>query len=272
MSIDKLSNTDKSNGFFTKAFYKESCMGIVNLALSVPDIHVLAIGPESCLRVLYFRALREGQNERLHIQTMSQNDLASSQHLEVTEKVLDKIISIENRKVKAVIVYISCIDILIGSDFDSVFKRIEERYGIPVKLFKRGPLSKRRITPKERLSLIFSEILDVYAEGSSDDKTKESPIINILGEEKLIEQCQLKTILKNKGYLKLQEFTACESFNDFKNLSKATFSVVTDKFGVGIAEYLKENFKIPYFVASTECSEEMFTMENNKINGRQGEI
>ncbi|MBU5591599.1 hypothetical protein KQI89_07460 [Clostridium sp. MSJ-4] len=271
MSMDKLSNSHKSNDFFTKAVYKESCMGIINLALSIPDIHVLAIGPESCLRVLYFRALREGQNERLHIQSMSQNDLASSQHLEVTEKVLDKIISIENRKIKAVIVYISCIDILIGSDFDSIFKRIEERYGIPVKLFKRGPLSKRRITPKERLSLIFSEILDVYAEDSSYDKTKVSPIINILGEQKLIEQCQLKTVLKNKGDLKLQEFTECESFNDFKNLSKATFSVVTDRFGVSIAEYLKENFKIPYFVTSIECSEEMVTMEINKMNGRQGD-
>ncbi|WP_053956701.1 nitrogenase component 1 [Inediibacterium massiliense] len=266
MSINNISNTNHGNDFLSKVFYKKSCMEIINLALSIPDIYVLAIGPESCLRVLYFRALRKKQNQRLYLQTMSQNDLASSQHLDVAEMALREIIDHNDRKVKAVIVYISCSDMLIGSDFDSILKSIQRSHSIPVKLFKRGPLSKRRITPKERLSLIFTEILDTYLDNNIDGKNIENPIINILGEEKLIEQCQLKTLLKNKGYFKIQEFIACNSFSDFKNLSKATFSIVTDKFGINLAKYLKERFKIPYASISIECSEQEF---NNAIKNKE---
>lgn len=127
-----------------RSLNKESCMEIVNLALSIPDVLVLAIGPESCLRVLYFRALRESQNDRLFLQTMNQSDLVTSKHLDELATTIKEIVLKRESEVRAVIIYISCCDIIMGSDFDSVFYSVQQELGIPIKLFKRGPLSKRR--------------------------------------------------------------------------------------------------------------------------------
>lgn len=64
MSISMFSNNTLSSGFFKKAIPKDSCGKVINIALCIPGIHVLAVGPESCLRVLYFRALRQSQVNR----------------------------------------------------------------------------------------------------------------------------------------------------------------------------------------------------------------
>ncbi|MDT3699795.1 MAG: hypothetical protein RO469_10225 [Thermincola sp.] len=52
-------------GFFKQAHRKECCGSLINTVLCIPEVHVLAVGPESCLRVIYFRALRQQLYENL---------------------------------------------------------------------------------------------------------------------------------------------------------------------------------------------------------------
>lgn len=271
MSIERTSVIDQDNPFLKKAIYKESCLEIINLALCIPEIHVLAVGPESCLRVLYFRAMRQRQNDRFCMQTMDRTDLAAGRHLDMAKTALQRMIRDGKKHVKAIIIYISCVDILMNSDFESIIKCIQREYGVPIRLFKRGPLSKRRILPKERLSNIFAEILDAYTGNDFIRESSNRPIINILGEEKLSGECDLKTLLREQGCYSIQEFSDCKTFEEFKNLANGTFSIVTHKFGMNLAAHLEKRFGIPYCFIPLTYGKEEYDKELKIINRIVGE-
>lgn len=247
-----------------RSLNKESCMEIVNLALSIPDVLVLAIGPESCLRVLYFRALRESQNDRLFLQTMNQSDLVTSKHLDELATTIKEIVLKRESEVRAVIIYISCCDIIMGSDFDSVFYSVQQELGIPIKLFKRGPLSKRRILPKERLGIIFAEIHGYYSVGKLKNDQSDEFIMNILGETALRDDCPIKKVIRENGVTSIIELANLSSFNMFKDIDMAKISVATDKFGLRMAVYLEKCFKIPYVVATDLSSAEKVEITINE--------
>lgn len=137
---------------------RDSCNTIIELALKVPKVYVLAIGPESCLRTLYFRAYRRNLLDRFYMLPTKIIDLITGKHLETLEKGLEKIINELESDLKVIIVYIACADIVIGTDFRSITQNIEEKYQIPIRIFARGPLSKRNMTPRERLHKIFINI------------------------------------------------------------------------------------------------------------------
>jgi len=137
---------------------RSSCDTLIELALSVPEIHVLAIGPESCLRLLFFRAARNGLLGRLHMLPNKAIDFVTGRNIETLKNGLEEIINNPQHICKAIIVYISCADIVIGTDFKSVTKTIEAKYKIPIRVLARGPLSKRNMPPRDRLYSIFSDI------------------------------------------------------------------------------------------------------------------
>lgn len=139
---------------------RNSCNTVIELALKVPKVQVLAIGPESCLRLLFFRASRRGLLDRLYMLPIKTIDLVTNKHLEALKDGLEEIINDPKRNTQAIIVYIACVDIVIGTDFRSVTQPIEEKYQIPIRVFARGPLSKRNMPPRDRLHNIFADIED----------------------------------------------------------------------------------------------------------------
>lgn len=249
MSVNEHNNAAACNmRLLNRSLNKESCMEIVNLALSIPDVLVLGIGPESCMRVLYFRALRELKNDRLFLQTMDQSDLVTSKHLEDLAANIKEIILNRKSATRALIIYISCCDIILDSDFDSVFHCVQKELRIPIKLFRRGPLSKRRILPKERLGIIFSQIHRHYSVSELKNDQKDKFVINILGESTLQYEHPISKLLKENKEYSIIESANLSSFSMFKDMEKAKICIATDKFGQRMAEYFKKYFEIPYVV------------------------
>lgn len=256
-------NNDKINanftknldiGFFKRAHFKNSCDEVINIALSVPGIHVLAVGPEACLRVLYFRALRGALLNRLKMLTISRVDSAIGVQTRLVESALQQIVAEEKDSVKAIIVYISCSDLLMASDFDSVLKYLELKFGIPIKLFRRGPLSKRRILPKDRLDQIFCEILKFYSEQPPEKQKMITSSVNILGEALTSTNCELKKLLVKENVHHFNELMGCKTFEQFSNLKKGKISIIIHKFGLKIAMYLEKTYNIPYYFVPTKYS------------------
>jgi hypothetical protein len=249
MGVNEHNNVAACNmRLLNRSLNKESCMEIVNLALSIPDVLVLGIGPESCLRVLYFRALRELKNDRLFLRTMDQSDLVTSKHLEDLATNIREIILNRKSDVRALIIYISCCDIILESDFDSVFYSVQKELGIPIKLFKRGPLSKRRILPKERLGIIFSEIHSYYSVNELKNDQNDLFVINILGESTLQDEHPITKLLRENKEYSIIESANLSSFSMFKDMEMARISIATDKFGQRMAEYFEKCFEIPYVI------------------------
>ena len=128
--------------------------------LNIPENIVISIGPTGCLNVLYNEAIKENKLGNLYTFPMSEIDMVSANHIEKLEKYIVKIISENFEKIKSIIIYLTCADLILASDFSFLMKKIKKDYGIIVKILERGPIAKRKIMPEKRLEKLLVELED----------------------------------------------------------------------------------------------------------------
>lgn len=126
--------------------------------LNIPENIVISIGPTGCLNVLYNEAIKENKLGNLYTFPVSEIDMVSANHIEKLEKYIVKIISENFEKIKSIIIYLTCADLILASDFSFLMKKIKKDYGIIVKILERGPIAKRKITPEKRLEKLLVEL------------------------------------------------------------------------------------------------------------------
>lgn len=135
----------------------ESEISNLNYLLSIPGAVVLAVGPPSCVRQLYFAAQSQNQQDNFYMYVEDEKKLTMGMHLQDIKKVIDKLLIDEP---KILICYLSCLDLLIGSDFDNIIEELQQDTKTYVIQFKRGPLEKRKIKPKAKIRLILSDLIN----------------------------------------------------------------------------------------------------------------
>ncbi|WP_339019665.1 nitrogenase component 1 [Fusobacterium animalis] len=126
--------------------------------LNIPENIVISIGPTGCLNVLYNEAIKENKLGNLYTFPISEIDMVSANHIEKLEKYIVKIISENFEKIKSIIIYLTCADLILASDFSFLMEKIKKDYGIIVKILERGPIVKRKITPEKRLEKLLVEL------------------------------------------------------------------------------------------------------------------
>ena len=126
--------------------------------LNIPENIVISIGPTGCLNVLYNEAIKENKLENLYTFPISEIDMVSANHIEKLEKYIVKIISENFEKIKSIIIYLTCADLILASDFSFLMEKIKKDYGIIVKILERGPIAKRKIMPEKRLEKLLVKL------------------------------------------------------------------------------------------------------------------
>ena len=126
--------------------------------LNIPENIVISIGPTGCLNVLYNEAIKENKLANLYTFPISEIDMVSANHIEKLEKYIVKIISENFEKIKSIIIYLTCADLILSSDFSFLMKKIKKDYGIIIKILERGPIAKRKIMPEKRLEKLLVEL------------------------------------------------------------------------------------------------------------------
>ena len=126
--------------------------------LNIPENIVISIGPTGCLNVLYNEAIKENKLANLYTFPISEIDMVSANHIEKLEKYIVKIISENFEKIKSIIIYLTCADLILASDFSFLMEKIKKDYGIIIKILERGPIAKRKIMPEKRLEKLLVEL------------------------------------------------------------------------------------------------------------------
>jgi len=126
--------------------------------LNIPENIVISIGPTGCLNVLYNEAIKENKLGNLYTFPISEIDMVSANHIEKLEKYIVKIISENFEKIKSIIIYLTCADLILVSDFSFLMEKIKKDYGIIVKILERGPIAKRKIMPEKRLEKLLVKL------------------------------------------------------------------------------------------------------------------
>ncbi|KNZ40737.1 nitrogenase component 1 [Acetobacterium bakii] len=138
--------------------YNLGDMEIAKRIFAMPDTLVVAIGPPTCIRILYFRALECGQLSKLKLIPISSLDYTFGDYLEKIKGVIEA--ALQENCYQGIILYVSCPDLLSQTDFDTMIQGLDNSRQIPVDIFKRGPLEKRKTSPSQRLDKIAARIED----------------------------------------------------------------------------------------------------------------
>ncbi|WP_195339966.1 nitrogenase component 1 [Fusobacterium sp. 1001295B_180824_G3] len=199
---------------------------MLKVLLNIPENIVISVGPTGCLNVLYNEAIKENKLKSLYTFSISEIDMISANHIEKLEKYIVKIISENFEKIKSVIIYLTCADLILASDFSFLIEKIKSDYEIILKILERGPISKRKITPEKRLEKLLTEL-----------------------------ECELKNIKKIKN----------ENINDFKIEIQHNIPPITSDYS-GACSVLYGNNILKVLISPGGCKTPVTYDEIRNIN------
>lgn len=123
------------------------------LLFQTEGVRVLAVGPPACLRILYFRAMEKEALSRLRLCPVSRLEYTLGSYAPRVRGMIEELVMTSGTK--GVVLYVSCPDLLTQTDFEALISEADNPHHVPVAVFRRGPMEKRKRKPVERLEEIL---------------------------------------------------------------------------------------------------------------------
>ena len=104
--------------------------GVKRAGLSVPDSVMLIVSPGCCGRNTSAISRMPGYEDRFFYLTMDETDLVTGRHLKKIPAAVEEIcrgLDRAGRRPRVVMICITCVDALLGTDMDRICRRAEER-------------------------------------------------------------------------------------------------------------------------------------------------
>lgn len=213
--------------------------GVVRLGMLIPQSHQLFICPSACGRHGAIGAIQQGLKNRLSYLYLTQTDIIDGYEDLIIETVKEFILCVSD-EIKVILIVVSCIDDLIGTDTISLRDQLNETY--PEYVFQichMNPISGDSKSPP--LVTMQKDIYELIPKMEIDKKL----ILSIGNFESLNDDNDVKQLLKQNGY-SLAHISDTQTFEEFKNLGKSSLSLVLAPSGLASAKLLEANIKMPY--------------------------
>ena len=107
--------------------------GVKRAGLAVPDSIMLIVAPGCCGRnTSLISSMREYDNRFFYLM-MDETDIVTGRHLKKIPKAVEEICNSLDKKPSVVMICITCVDALLGTDMERVCRKAEEKTGLPVR-------------------------------------------------------------------------------------------------------------------------------------------
>jgi nitrogenase molybdenum-cofactor synthesis protein NifE len=205
---------------------------MVKMAFLVPEISVLFIIPMGCGRHGGIATMREGLAGNLSYLPIAEVDIVTGNHLAKVEQAVGELIDLESPK--GLMLFTTCIDDLLGSDYDSLLTAMESKHGVPIVRAKMNPimaLSKRPPT-----MMIYNSI-----HGFLTERPRMIGQFNVIGTPCPIDsESEIHEIFQGLGLPPLRHIGQYKSFEDHLQLAEATVNLLIAIPGLRAAESLEK--------------------------------
>lgn len=217
--------------------------GVKRAGLAVPDSVMLLVAPGCCGRNTAL--LNElGYSERFFYLLLDDTDIVTGRHLtkipKACEELCEELKESRGYTPSAVMICITCVDALLGTDMERVCRKCEEATGVPT-----VPAYMYALTREKRLPPMAAVRKSVYS--LLKPQKRRSNECNILGYfAALDDSCELYALLKSAGIKKVHELGRCESFEEYSELSRSNFSLVINPEARYAAQDMQDRLGIPF--------------------------
>lgn len=210
-------------------------VGVKRAGLAIPGSVMLLVSPVCCGRntggVEY--------DERCFYLSLDDTDIVTGRHLSALTDAVQEVCQRCHPTPTVVMICITCVDALLGTDMERVCRKAEAAVGIPVR-----PCSMYALTREGRLPPMVAVRQTVYSLLTPMKRRRDA--VNILGFfSPLQDGCELYRLLSKNGVRQIREISRCRTFQEYQEMAQANFNLVLNQEARLAAQDMERNLGIP---------------------------
>ena len=213
--------------------------GVKRAGLAIPGSIMLLVGPGCCGRNTTILSEMSGYSDRFFFYTMDETDIITSRHLQKIPRAIREICESSEKEPSVVMVCMTCVDALLGTDMERVCRKAADEVGLPV-----VPCYMYALTREGRKPPMVAVRQAVYSLLKS--RKRRGDAVNLLGYfSPLQDDCELYDLLKQAGVKHIREISRCGDFDEYLAMSEANFNLVLHAESRLAAQDMEERLQIP---------------------------
>lgn len=213
--------------------------GVKRAGLAIPGSVMLVVAPGCCGRNTSLISSLRGYENRFFYLTMDETDIVTGRHLSKIPQAVEEVVASLDHEPSVVMICITCVDALLGTDMERVCRKAEKRVGLPVR-----PCYMYALTREGRRPPMVHVRQSLYS--LLEPRRKRATSVNILGFfASLVDDCELYRYLHDLGVRRVREVSRCADFDDFLAMAEANFNLVLHPEARFAAADLEERLQIP---------------------------
>lgn len=218
--------------------------GVKRAGLTMPESIMLLVSPGCCGRNSTILGRRGGYSNRMFYLNMNETDLITGRHLKkISDAVLEILEGLSPRP-KIVLICLTCVDALLGTDLERVCRKVEKETGVIVIPTYMYALSREGIKPPMIAvrQALYSRIRR---------KPVNSHAVNLLGYfAPLDDHCEIYPMFHKAGLTMIRELSRCNTYNEYLDMGEANFNLILNPEASPAGEDLLKREQMPYIEIS----------------------
>ena len=233
--------------------------GIIRVGLLVPESVMLFVSPNGCGRHGAIAGIQHGFKKRLFFLHLDEMDVVTGQHMEKIPQAVTEILSAVYPQPKAILICATCIDDLLGSDYDGLAQQLEDEHGIPVRICRMDPIA---MDGKKPPTFTVQEAIYDFLQPSS----KKEQAVNIIGNFSPIDaESEFYEVMASVGVDRVRHIAACSTLKEFQQMSRSTLNILIRPGGRLAAHKMENKLRIPYCFIPVTYGLERITQSYQKL-------
>lgn len=213
--------------------------GVKRAGLSIPGSIMLLIGPGCCGRNTTILGEQGGYQDRFYFYILDETDIVTGRHLQKIPQAVAEIVESRREKPSVVMLCMTCVDALLGTDMERVSRKATSVCGVPVVPCYMYALTREgRKPPMVDVRRALCSLLE--------KQPRHRRTVNLLGFfSPLQEDCELYPILRQMGLVRIQELSRCRNFDEYLAMSQANFNLILHPESWLAAQDMEKRLGIP---------------------------
>ena len=213
--------------------------GVKRAGLSIPGSIMLLIGPGCCGRNTTILGDQGGYQDRFYFYILDETDIVTGRHLQKIPQAVAEIVESRREKPSVVMLCMTCVDALLGTDMERVSRKATSVCGVPVVPCYMYALTREgRKPPMVDVRRALCSLLE--------KQPRHRRTVNLLGFfSPLQEDCELYPILRQMGLVRIQELSRCRNFDEYLAMSQANFNLILHPESWLAAQDMEKRLGIP---------------------------
>lgn len=242
--------------------------GVKRAGLAVPGSVMLLVAPACCGRNTTMLAELGDYADRFYYLLQDDTDIITGRHLNRISKAVKEVADFHEQnqgtRPSCVMICITCVDALLGTDMERVCRKASDYAGVPVL-----PCYMYALEREGRVPPMTAVRKTVYA--LLEPRAKKSTTVNLLGHfAPLRDDTELYDILKSIGIKRINEISRCESFDEYLEMAEANFNIILNPESRMAAEDIAKRLQIPSLELTRMYRYEMIHKQYQLMAGALG--